>query len=187
MSSECVFRKTGVGLEAAGVALPSSGSNVIGYFRKVLGGGNSMFKSETFPRFGGEELNEFLDEANKFLERGERTSIAQACEKFYKVTEEIIKILAEEHSLEEWRKAEKEGRWTAKLLHTIVPKLTGIESELIRDAWSNAWYLHTSGFHEKLLGAEEVHDYVDNIRNLVEWFNRRNIYHSRTSGTSFLR
>jgi hypothetical protein len=30
-------------------------------------------KEETFPRFGGEEVNEFPDEANRLLERGERT------------------------------------------------------------------------------------------------------------------
>jgi hypothetical protein len=130
-------------------------------------------KEETFPRFGGEEINESLNEANKLLERVERRSIAQACEKFYKVTEEIIKILAEEHLLDEWREAEKIGRWTAPLLHRAAAKLTRIEGELIRDAWSNAWYLHTSGFHENLLDAEEVFNYIDNIRNLVAWFNRR--------------
>lgn len=103
----------------------------------------------------------------------ERTSIAQACEKFYKVTEEIIKILAEEHLLEEWKEAEKIGRWTTLLLHRAAAKLTRIEGELIRDAWSNAWYLHTSVFHENLLDAEQVFNYIDNIRNLVTWFNRR--------------
>ena len=110
-------------------------------------------------------------------------SIAQACEKLYKVTEEIIKILAEEHVLREWSKAEEMERWTAPLLHRAVPKLTRIEGELIRDAWSNAWYLHTSGFHENQLGAEEVSNNIDNIRNLVEWFNLRNTYRSRTTGT----
>ncbi len=129
-------------------------------------------RGETFPRFGGKEINESLDEANKLLERVERTSIPQACEKFYKVTEEIIKILAEEHLLEEWREAEKIERWTTLLLHRAAAKLTRIEGELIRDAWSNAWYLHTLGFHENLLDAEEVFNYIDNIRNLVAWFNR---------------
>jgi len=122
-------------------------------------------REETIPRFDGGEI----------LESGERnrTSIAQACEKFYKVTEEIIKILAEEHLLEEWRDAEKIGRWTTLLLHRAAAKLTKKEGELIRDAWSNAWYLHTSGFHENQLGAEEVSNYIENIRNLVTWFNRR--------------
>jgi len=80
-------------------------------------------EGEIFPRFAKEEINEFLDEANKLLERGGRTSIAQACEKFYKVTEEIIKILAEEHLLDEWREAEKIGRGIPKLLFKAVDKL----------------------------------------------------------------
>ncbi len=130
-------------------------------------------REETFPRFGGGEIDEFLDEANELLERGERTSIAQACEKFYKVTEEIIKILAEEHLLEEWREAEKIGRWTTPLLLRTVRKLRRREGELIGEAWADAWLLHTLGFHENQLGAEEVFDYVGNIRNLVVWFNRR--------------
>jgi len=129
---------------------------------------------ETVPRFGGEEITEFLDEANKLLERGERTSIAQACEKCYKVTEEIIKILAEEHLLEEWRNAEKIGRWTTPLLLRAVRKLRRREGALIGEAWSDAWLLHTLGFHENQLGAEEVFDYIGNIRNLVAWFNQRN-------------
>ena len=132
-----------------------------------------MFECETFPRFSREEINEFFDEAKTLLERGERTSIAQACEKLYKVTEEIIKILAEEHLLDEWKEAEKIGRWTTPLLQRAVRKLRRCEGELIGSAWSDAWLLHTSGFHENQLGAEEVLDYMDSIRNLVTWFNRR--------------
>jgi len=133
-------------------------------------------KEVAFPRFTVGELDEFIDEANTLLESGERTSIAQACAKYYKVTEEIIKILAAEHLLVEWRDAEKIGRWKALLLHRAAAKLARIEGELIRDAWSNAWYLHTSGFHENLLAAEEASSYTGNIKNLVAWFNRRNIH-----------
>lgn len=142
----------------------------------VAEGGVIARKEAAFPRFARGELDEFIAEANKLLERGERTAIAQACEKFYKVTEEIIKILAEEHLLVEWREAEKIGRWKALLLHRAAAKLARIEGELIRDAWSNAWYLHTSGFHENLLDAEEASSYTGNIKNLVTWFNRRNIH-----------
>ena len=142
----------------------------------VAEGGVIARKEEAFPRFNGGELDEFIDEANKLLERGERTSIAQACEKFYKVTEEIIKILAEEHLLVEWRDAEKIGRWTTPLLHRAVRNLRRIECELIREAWADAWLLHTSGFHENQLGADEVLDYISNIKNLVAWFNGRNIH-----------
>jgi hypothetical protein len=39
-------------------------------------------KEDEFPRFAGGELDDFIDEANNLLESGERTSIAQACEKF---------------------------------------------------------------------------------------------------------
>ena len=78
----------------------------------------------------------------------------------------------------EWRDAEKIGRWTTPLLHRAVRKLRHIECELIREAWADAWFLHTSGFHENQLGAEEVLDYISNIKNLVAWFNRRKTQHS---------
>ncbi len=49
----------------------------------VAEGGVIARKEVAFPRFTVGELDEFIDEANTLLERGERTSIAQACEKFY--------------------------------------------------------------------------------------------------------
>jgi len=142
---------------------------------------DTTFEGETLPRFGREETNDFFDEANKLLEKGDRTSIAQACEKFYKVTEEIIKILAAEHLLEAWRKAEEQRRWTTQLLFGAAGDLMEIEGKLIREAWSDVWALHTAGFHENLLGAEEVSKYIGSIRELVEWFNRRNIHRSITT------
>jgi len=48
----------------------------------VAEGGVIAGKEEAFPRFTGGELGEFIDEANKLLGIGERTSIAQACENF---------------------------------------------------------------------------------------------------------
>ncbi len=140
---------------------------------------DSTFEGETLPRFGRTETNDFFEEANKLLERGDRKSIAQACEKFYKVTEEIIKILAAEHLLEAWRRAEGLRRWTTQLLFGAVGELMRTEGKLIQEAWLAAWALHTAGFHENLLGAEEVSEYSGSIRELVEWFNRT--YHSRTS------
>ncbi|MCD6456141.1 MAG: PaREP1 family protein [Methanophagales archaeon] len=142
---------------------------------------NSTFEGETLPRFGRAETNDFFDEANKLLEKGDRTSIAQACEKFYKVTEEIVKILAAEHLLEEWRRAEEQRRWTTQLLFGAVGELMRVEGKLIQEAWLAAWALHTAGFHENLLGAEEVSKYISSIRELVEWFNRRNIHRNITT------
>ncbi len=137
---------------------------------------DSTFEGETLPRFGRGETNEFFNEANKLLEKGDRASIAQACEKFYKVTEEIIKILAAEHSLEAWKRAEEQRRWTTQLLFGAAAELMEIEGKLIREAWSDAWALHTAGFHENLLGVEEVYKYIGSIKELVEWFNRGNIH-----------
>ena len=48
----------------------------------VAEGGVKATKEAAFPRFAGGELDEFIDDANKLLGIGERTSIAQACEKF---------------------------------------------------------------------------------------------------------
>ena len=48
----------------------------------VAEGGVIARKEAAFPRSAGGELDAFIDEANKLLEIGERTSIAQACEKF---------------------------------------------------------------------------------------------------------
>ena len=50
--------------------------------KRIAEGGVIAGKEVAFPRFAGGELGEFIDEANKLLEIGERTSIAQACEKF---------------------------------------------------------------------------------------------------------
>jgi len=50
--------------------------------KRIAEGGVIAGKEVAFPRFAGGELGEFIDEANKLLGIGERTSIAQACEKF---------------------------------------------------------------------------------------------------------
>jgi hypothetical protein len=142
-------------------------------------------KEEILPIFAKEEINEFLDEANKLLESDGRTSIAQACEKFYKVTEELIKILAEEHLPDEWREAEKIGRWIPKVLFTAVDTLMMTEGKSIKEVWTDAWVLHTVGFHENLLSAEEVSAYVGNIRNLVERFNQGDTHRTRASGMPY--
>jgi hypothetical protein len=58
----------------------------------VAEGGIIARKKVAFPRFARGELDEFIDEANKLLEIGERTSIAQACEKFYQIRKSAATI-----------------------------------------------------------------------------------------------
>jgi hypothetical protein len=56
-------------------------NNGIEIIKSMAEGGVIARKEAAFPRFAGGELDKFIDEANKLLESGKRTSIAQACEK----------------------------------------------------------------------------------------------------------
>ena len=57
-------------------------NNGVETIKSMAKGGVKATKEAAFPRFAGGELDEFIDDANKLLGKGTRTSIAQACEKF---------------------------------------------------------------------------------------------------------
>lgn len=124
------------------------------------------------PRLSLKELEALFEMAEKLLDKGD---IIQASEKFYKVTEEIIKILAREHNLETYHEACKKGRWTVSLLEDTVSTLRDRLGDIIKRAWSDAWDLHTKGFHENYLNKKNVNMYAESIRELFRLF-KNNFY-----------
>jgi chaperonin GroEL (HSP60 family) len=110
-----------------------------------------------------ELLEKLLKEAEKLLKEGDTI---QASEKFYKVTEEVIKILAEKYAQEVYDRS----RWTVTLIEKSVKILKKKLGDIIVRAWSDAWDLHTKGFHEHYLDQEAVDMYAESIRELFRKF-----------------
>lgn len=131
--------------------------------------GKSVSYEEELPRLSLQELEELLEEAEKLLEEGD---ITQASEKFYKIAEEIIKLLADSYASELSKEARKKGRWTTTLLEKTVNVLTQKFGEIVHRAWSDAWDLHVKGFHEHLLDKESVNRYAKSIRELFKEFKK---------------
>ncbi|RLI79631.1 hypothetical protein DRP04_08980 [Archaeoglobales archaeon] len=131
----------------------------------------------TLLRLALRELDEMLEEANRLLEEGE---IIQSCEKFYKIIEEIVKILAEFYAQQTIQKVRQRlhGRtspWDTRLLYEAVEEIvcgSGVFSEeegkIFREGWRSAMSLHRDCFHDFLLPHSMMRDCVDNVRRMVE-------------------
>ena len=121
----------------------------------------------TLPRFSREDVKKLPDDADKLLKDGD---VIQSSEKFYKVAEEIIKTLAKEHAPEIYAQACEVGRWTVTLIEKAVRVLRKKFGDIIKVAWSDAWVLHTKGFHENLLDKEAVEMYAESVKKLFKEF-----------------
>ena len=92
----------------------------------------------------------------------------QASEKLYKVAEESVKYLAEINDLTEFQNAQREGKWNTPRLLSASQNLSNILNKPeIAQGWSNAYILHTVGFHENRLNNNEVAFYLPSVETLV--------------------
>lgn len=111
-----------------------------------------------------ESIKKLFEEAELYLDRMDPI---QASEKLYKVAEEIIKKISETFGLQEYKEAEKMGRWTARLLFSAVEDLSEKIGPQVRDIWAHAWFLHVEGFHEARLTIELVKTRKSYIKDLI--------------------
>ena len=112
-------------------------------------------------------IRAIFDEGKRYLDKGDPM---QASEKFYKVVEECIKLLAKKHKLPEHEEAIKEGRWWSKLLTRAARRLARESKQsMIEDAWARAFDLHVWGFHERVLEVEDVEQDVRHLQWLIDY------------------
>jgi len=129
-----------------------------------------------YPRFSLESLEELEGEADRLLED---LNYVQACEKYYKVAEEIVKILSEKFSPEIMKKVSRrveEGRtpWTTLLLNRAVNEIvknmgwkdTKLET-FFRDGWRAAVTLHREGYHESELTESDIINEVRKVKDMI--------------------
>jgi len=78
----------------------------------------------------------YIAEAVDSLKKGDAV---QASEKLYKVVEEAVKILAEIHGLDAYRKSVEVGRWSVQRLEEAAKQLAAIYGDAVYDAWKIAY------------------------------------------------
>jgi len=112
-----------------------------------------------------ELCRKYIAEAVDSLKRGD---VVQSSEKLYKVVEEAVKILAEVHNLDAYRKSVEVGRWSVQRLEEAAKQLAAIYGDAVYDAWKIAYErLHIEGFHERRLTPEDVASEIDKVIYLV--------------------
>jgi len=120
---------------------------------------------------GLELVDRFLAEGRKYMDRGDPV---QASEKFYKVVEECVKLLAEKENLPEHEEFRREGRFWSRLLARSASALAAkLHRKRIEDAWTRAFNLHIWGFHEKALEVEHVKPSIAYMEWLVNYTKER--------------
>jgi len=131
----------------------------LGYFRLALESLEMMEK----------EADELLKELNYI----------QACEKYYKISEEIVKKLSEYFAPSVMREVGERLRrdatpWTAYLLNKAVDEIIenigwkGTEFERIfRDGWRASVALHREGFHELELTESGILHEVRKVKDAI--------------------
>ena len=116
-----------------------------------------------YPRLALESLEEMEREAEESLRKGE---YVQACEKYYKISEEIVKTLSEYFApkiMEEVSKRVKRGStpWISPLLNKAVYE------SILRDGWRAAVTLHREGFHDFELTPNDILHEVRKVRAMI--------------------
>jgi hypothetical protein len=123
-------------------------------------------------RMSLEDLKNMIKEAEELLKNGD---YVQACEKFYKVTEEIIKILAEiyaPNTLAEVRTRieNRENPWNTALLYRasaeISEKIDEDMAEIVRQGWRSGLNLHRDCFHEFFMTSHDITDAIGDVKKL---------------------
>lgn len=125
-------------------------------------------------RLSLEDLKKMVEEADELLKKGD---YVQACEKFYKVTEEIIKTLAEiyaPNTLAKVKKrySKKRNPWDTGLLYEasaeISENLGGDLGEMVRRGWRSGFDLHRDCFHEFLMTPHDINDAISDVKTLFK-------------------
>jgi len=91
----------------------------------------------------------YLEEADEFLNKGD---LVDACEKYYKATEDFLKYIAIVDNMSEiLNQVNAKNYWESELLFKVVKKKVEL-----KDIWKAAWKLHTDCFHEERMNLREV-------------------------------
>ena len=114
-----------------------------------------------------ELAEKMLREAEEYLARGDAV---QASEKLYRAVEECIKLLAQLHSLPEYEKAVREGRWWTQLLGKAARRLSKRLSEpRIVSVWARAYDVYVWGSHGAGYGVEDIEEDLQYAKWFVEY------------------
>ncbi|BDC18008.1 PaREP1 family protein [Acidianus sp. HS-5] len=92
----------------------------------------------------------YLEEADDLLEKGD---VVQACEKYYKAAEDLVKYLSKLNL----------QRWDSKDLFKQSKKFP-----CLRDVWRSAWKLHVDCFHNYIMNENEVRIFVKDVKRIEE-------------------
>jgi len=123
-----------------------------------------------------ESLEIMEREADELLEK---VNYIQACEKYYKISEEIVKKLSKHFAPNVMREVGERLRrdvtpWTAYLLNRAVDEIIenigwkGTEFEKIfRDGWRASIALHREGFHELELTESDILYEVRKVKDAI--------------------
>ena len=129
-----------------------------------------------YPRLTLESLGMLENEAKELLREG---NYIEACEKYYKISEEIVKALGEflaPRTMEMVRVRIMKGLtpWTTILLNRAVDEIienagwreTTLE-RIFRDGWSAAIRIHREGFHDFELTPAGILNEVRKIKDMI--------------------
>ncbi|BDC18674.1 hypothetical protein HS5_15640 [Acidianus sp. HS-5] len=93
--------------------------------------------------------------------------LIQTSEKYYKVAEEVIKILSFRNSIKTVLKVKSLGHWNSKMYFDALDELERIYPG-IKSLWKSAWILHVEGFHEVALSQESVNFLKSDVEKIVK-------------------
>jgi len=127
-----------------------------------------FYQNQKLARLSTSSLDALIEDANKLFEAH---NYIQACEKYYKVMEEIIKKLAELYQSSNEKiskiieKVKNSGFWYTRLLEQAALEISklfkekGLDKDLpFYDAWEDALRLHRDCFHEQILTPESIEE-----------------------------
>jgi len=120
-------------------------------------------------------LDDMLNEAERFFEANQ---LIQACEKFYKIAEETVKVLAEYYAPKTMKEVRqrlngKRNPWDISLLYKAVDEIAKNifsdeeEAKIFRDGWRSAMDLHRDCFHDFLLSKDMIKDAIINVKKMI--------------------
>jgi len=144
--------------------------------RKYYGAYTVIEYPSGYPRLTLESLEKMEVEAEELLRERE---YIQACEKYYKIAEEIVKALGEYYAPETMEKVleridEEITPWTTRLLNKAVDEiLSNIRWEdteyegIFRDGWGAAVALHRQGFHDFELTLRDILHKVRKVKGMI--------------------
>ena len=133
-----------------------------------------VYPSQRLGRLSTTSLDALIEDAEKLIKEA---NYIQACEKYYKVMEEIVKKLAELYQSshveikEIIEKVKNFGFWYARLLEQATKRISkvlenkGLDKEIpLYSTWEDALRLHRDCFHEQILAPETIREKTEKIK-----------------------